>query len=71
MLCCKVEQSPHHPKVASLSPERINMKHDPYHPKPLLLLQAVLQVVLQKMPMSSLLISRVPMLQTRRAASSS
>jgi hypothetical protein len=46
--CCKVEQLPHHTKVASLSPERRNMKHDPYHPKPLLLLQAVLQVVFAK-----------------------
>jgi hypothetical protein len=46
--CCKLEQPPHHPKVVGLSPERRNMKHGPYHPKPLLLLQAVLQVVLQK-----------------------
>jgi hypothetical protein len=38
---------PHHPKVVGLSPERRNMKHGPYHAKPLLLSQAALQVVLQ------------------------
>ncbi len=64
--CCKVEQLPHHPKVENLSPERRNMKHDPYHPKPLLLLQAVLQVFFaKKMPISALLNSCVPMLQSR------
>jgi hypothetical protein len=39
------------------------MKYGPHPPKPLLLSQAALQVVLQKMPMSALLNSHVAMLQ--------